>query len=231
MKTAGILGGVGPETTSEVYLSIISAIKNSESVAYPPMVIYNLPLPFSIEDNVIIKGMGAEAAIPYLTTGAEILERSGADFGILPCNTLHTYMPEIRQAVAMPFLSILEETTVLLKNKGVKKIGILGSETTIKSDLYGSVLKEAGIEAVYAPAELQMIVNQVIINTLQGNKSATDERDLETVCQALAADDAEAVLLGCTDLQLVAKNMQCSVPIFDTTQILIDAAVREMTST
>src|SRR3989338_9227039 len=123
MKTLGILGGVGPQTTSKVYLSIIKLIREKGEEKYPPIVIYNLPFPFVIENEAIIQGINSEKMIPYLIDGAKILEKSRIDFGILPCNTLHKFIGEIRKAVKFPFISILEETVLVLKTKGVKKIG------------------------------------------------------------------------------------------------------------
>lgn len=109
MKTIGILGGVGPETTSHVYHSIINLFRKSQLKRYPSIVIYNLPFPFVIEKEVIIDGINSHKMIPYLIRGAKILEKAGADFGILPCNTLHKYIERIRRVVKIPFLSILDE--------------------------------------------------------------------------------------------------------------------------
>ncbi|MCX6719843.1 MAG: amino acid racemase, partial [Candidatus Staskawiczbacteria bacterium] len=160
MKTIGILGGVGPETTSKVYHSIIDFFKKNGQTNYPSILIYNLPFPFVIEEDAIIKGVNSKKMLPYLTEGAKILEKSGADFGILPCNTLHKYIKEIRESVKIPFLSILDETVLQLKSMGVKTVGILATETTVKDKLYDDILLKNGINSLYPDRESQDKINK-----------------------------------------------------------------------
>ncbi|MBI4085083.1 MAG: amino acid racemase [Candidatus Liptonbacteria bacterium] len=229
MKTLGILGGVGPQTTSKVYLSVIKMIREAGGEKYPPIAIYNLPFPFAVEHEAIIQGISAEKMIPYLVDGAKILEKSGADFGILPCNTLHKFMPEIRKAVKLPFLSILEETASVLKDKNVKKVGILATETTIKSKIYENASKSNGIDILYPSETEQNIVNNMIVELLNGKETSFQKEKLTAICAALHERRAEIILLACTDLQLVASEIKTPVPVVDTTEILINASVREMT--
>jgi len=77
MKTLGILGGIGPQTTSKIYLSVIDSIRKKGAEKYPPIVIYNLPFPFVIENEAIVQGINSEKMISYLIDGAKILEKSG----------------------------------------------------------------------------------------------------------------------------------------------------------
>ena len=231
MKTIGILGGVGPQTTAKVYLSIIKLIRESGEEKYPPIVIYNLPFPFVIEHEAIVQGINSEKMIPYLVDGAKILEKSGVDFGILPCNTLHKYMDEIRKTVKFPFISILEETALTLKDRKVKKVGILATETTIESKIYEDVLENNGINILYPSKDGQNIVNNIIVELLNETKNNLQGEKLESVCNALHGRGAEIILLACTDLQLIASDIKISVPIVDTTEILVNASVREMVKT
>lgn len=229
MKTIGILGGVGPQTTSKVYISIIKLIRESGEEKYPPIVIYNLPFPFVIEHEAIIQGINSEKMVPYLIDGAKILEKSGVDFGILPCNTLHKFIGEIRKAVKFPFLSILEETVLALKDRKVKRVGILATETTIESKIYEDVLENNGINILYPSKNDQNIVSNIIVELLNETENNLQRGTLENVCDALHERGAEIILLACTDLQLIASDMKTSAPIVDTTEILINASVREMT--
>lgn len=229
MKTLGIIGGVGPDTTAEVYMSIINSIrKEGISNTYPPIVIYNLPFPYVIEREAIVEGKNSEKMIPYLIQGAQVLEKAGAEFGILPCNTLHKYIENIREAVSIPFLSILEETSAVLQKEKVKKVGVLGTKTTVESDIYGSALLQDGIEVVYPNEIDQKQVNQIIVAILEGDQSEVQNQILTAVSNHLISNGAEAVLLACTDLQLVARRMSITVPIHDTTEILTNAAIIKM---
>lgn len=229
MKTLGILGGVGPETTSKIYHSIIDLFKKNKKDKYPALLIYNLPFPFAIEQEAIVEGKNSEKMVPYLVEGAKILEKAGADFGILPCNTLHKYIGEIRDSVKIPFLSILDETVIKLKSMGIKSIGLLGTETTVKDGLYNDVLKMNGINYLYPTREEQNNINTIILELLNGEKNSLQEDKIKIICSSLQGKGAQAILLACTDLQIIAPNNKCIIPIIDTTDILIQASVRELT--
>lgn len=227
MKTLGILGGVGPETTSKVYHSVIDSIRKSGGGYYPAITIYNLPWPFSLEDDMILYGKNSEKMIPYLVNGAKILEKSGASFGILPCNTLHKHIGEIRSSVKIPFLSILEETKSKLTSLNMHRVGILASQTTINSNLYGEILKENSIDLVYPNKTEQNAINKIIVELVRGKQRKAHSKTITIICRSLKKKGAESILLACTDLQLVA-NISSSIPIIDTTEVLVEASVREL---
>ena len=228
MKTLGIIGGLGPQTTSKVYLSIIDLIRKNGKDKYPPILIYNLPFPFVIENEAIVQGINSEKMLPYLLDGARILEKGGSDFGILPCNTLHKYINEIRESVKFPFISILEETVLFLKAKKIKTIGILATETTIKSKIYENILNKNGINVLYPSKTDQEIINNIIIELLNQKENKSHTSKIESVCESLNKLGAENILLACTDLQLAIIGVNSSVPIIDTTDILIQATVKEL---
>ncbi|MBI3273797.1 MAG: amino acid racemase [Candidatus Colwellbacteria bacterium] len=227
MKTLGILGGVGPETTSKVYHSVIDSVRKNGGKYYPSIIIYNLPWPFSLEDEMIIHGRNSEKMIPYLVNGAKILEKAGASFGVLPCNTLHKHINEIRASVKIPFLSILEETKLKLKSLNINKVGILASQTTINSNLYGKILQENDVSLVHPSKEEQDKINKVIVELVRGKSKTLHSKKLTAICKSLSKSGAKSILLACTDLQLIG-NIKSSVPIIDTTEVLIQASVREL---
>jgi aspartate racemase len=230
MKTLGIIGGLGPQTTSKVYLSVIDLIRKSGKDKYPPILIYNLPFPFIIENEAIIQGINSEKMVPYLIDSAKILEKGGANLGILPCNTLHKYISEIRESVKFPFLSILEETALFLKIKNVQTIGILATETTIHSKIYENILFDNKINILYPEKEEQKVINNIIIGLLDGKSGELYSKKIETICESLCKRGAENILLACTDLQLAISMVNSPIPIIDTTDILIKASVRELLS-
>lgn len=229
MKTLGILGGVGPRTTSRIYLSIIDLFKKNKKDKYPSIVIYNLPFPFVIEDEAIIKGINSHKMLPYLIKGAKVLERAGADFGILPCNTLHKYIKEIREAVKIPFLSVLDETVSQLKLMKVDAVGILATETTVKDKIYNDVLEKHGINFLYPTKIEQDSLNKIIVELINGKRNKLQEEKIKLICSSLCKNGAKAILFACTDLQIIISNIHISVPIIDTTAVLIGASMRELT--
>ncbi len=230
MKTLGIIGGLGPQTTSKVYLSIVDLIRGAHHKTYPPMVIYNLPFPFAIEDEIIVQGINSEKMLPYLLEATEILGKSGVNLGILPCNTLHKYIEDIRKVATFPFLSILEETAKAIAERQFKKVGILATETTVESKLYDKSLKDQGIEIIYPTDEEQIELDLLIVNLLKGEESGKEIKNLQKICDSLIEKGVEVIVLACTDLQLVMSKVHSSVPIVDTTDLLIKASVNEMLS-
>ena len=107
MKTVGIIGGLGPETTSEFYLELIFSCQKFNKVNRTPILIYIVPLPYDIEEDAIARSKGEERCVPFILDAAKSLERAGADFLVMPCNSLHTFIKEIRSAVKIPVFSIV----------------------------------------------------------------------------------------------------------------------------
>ena len=188
--------------------------------------IYNLPFPFKVEDEAIVQGKNSHKMLPYLINGAKVLEKSGASFGILPCNTLHKYIKEIRNSVDIPFLSILDETAKELKKQKIKTVGILATATTAKERIYDSALKQQNIEVLYPTKTEQNQINKIIIELLNNVKSKKHSVALNKICNSLHKKGAESVLLACTDLQNIEYGSL--IPTIDTTEILIKASLREM---
>ncbi len=228
MKTLGIIGGLGPQTTAKIYLSVIDLIRKDRIENYPAIVMYNLPFPFIIEYEAIIQGINSDKMLPYLLDGARILEKTGATFGILPCNTLHKYINDIRKAVKIPFLSILEETLIKLKSLKTQTVGILASQTTINSKIYDEYLRENNICIIYPEKEEQADINKIIFHLLNGEESKLYGRKIEKIAHSLNKKGAQSIILACTDLQMVSFKVNSSITIVDTTELLIQASVREL---
>jgi len=116
MKTVGIIGGLGPETTSEFYLELIFLCQKLNKVNRPPILIWNIPLPLKIEKELLIKDIGEKRYLPFLIEAAKILEKAGADFLVMPCNTMHIFIKEIR-SVAVNHFASLRRTSRLYTGK------------------------------------------------------------------------------------------------------------------
>lgn len=226
MKTLGIIGGVGPETTSKVYQSVTSFFRENKIKNYPSIVIYNLPFPFTIENEAIVKSKNSHKMLPYLISGAKVLEKAGASFGVLPCNTLHKFMKEIRASVKIPFLNIVEETVSILKKKKISSVGILATGSTVSEKLYDHLLKKNKINPLYPTKAEQNKLNKIILGLLRKKKPQKHIKIIESICKSLQNRGAKVILLACTDLQLI--KIKSRLPILDTLEILIQASLREL---
>ncbi len=217
----GILGGMGPEATAELYLRIVRIFQRKYGAKYdddfPEIIIINLPIPD------VVEGFTAEQEIKkMLLDGVKKLEGAGADFIAIPCNTVTYYLDEIQESVSIPLLSILEETAKEVKKQGFLKIGVLGTELTINKNIYGDTL--CNEELIYPTLEEQRGTTRVIMNILSGEKKLEDKCFLLSVIKNLNVRGAEKVILGCTELPLLVNGGD----FFDTIEILARACVREV---
>ncbi len=227
MKTVGIIGGLGPQTTSEFYLELIFSCKQLNKISYPPVLINSIPLPFSIEKDAIADGLGEERCLPYLLKVAKNLEKAGADFLVLPCNSLHVFIKDIRQAVKIPVLSILEETSKFLKKQNIHKVGIIATPITVKNRLYEKLLKASSIIPIIPDSLQQAKIGKLILNLVSNRYDNKDRVMLLKVIQDFRKKKVKNIILACTDLQLLIPK-QDNFKIYDTMKILLDATVKKV---
>jgi len=227
MKTVGIIGGLGPETTSEFYLELIFGCYEKNKKNRPPILIWNVPLDYKIEEDLLRKAKGEERYLPFLIDAAKKLEKSGADFLVMPCNSLHIFITEIRKSVKIPVLSIVEETVKFLKNNRVEKVGVLATSALLNKNLYKSSLEKKGMKQVtpdeFEQAKIGKIINNIVLNR-HANK---DRQELMKIINNLEKKDVKTIILACTDLQLLIPSHN-KIKIYDTMKIFVDATVREI---
>ncbi len=227
MKTVGIIGGLGPETTSEFYLDIIFSCQKKDRTARPPVVISSVPLPYSIEEDLIAKNIGAERCAPFLIAEAKRLETAGVDFIVMPCNSLHVFIEDIRKAVSIPCLSIIEETVKFLKENSMHTVGIVSTSATIKNKLYEHAFAANDI-AYVTPNEFQQAkMGKFILNLVTGQQKNKDREEFIGIIKDFEGTGVDCVILACTDLQLLIPEHP-TIKIFDTMKIFADATVREI---
>jgi aspartate racemase len=225
MKSVGIIGGLGPETTSEFYLKVIFQCQKQNTTQRPSVVIASVPLLFEIERDLIAFNRGKERYIPFLVNEAKRLEKSDVDFIVMPCNSLHVFIDEIRNAVNIPVLSIVEETIDYLNENKMKKVGLISTSATIANNVYENELKESNIGFV-TPDDLQKAKMDKIIQRLVEGQHLNSDRELVLeVVEDLVKKDVDGVALACTDLQLLLPSSD-KVHIFDTMDVLAQATVK-----
>ncbi len=227
MKSVGIIGGLGPETTSEFYLDVVFSSFKKDTTARPSIVIASVPLPYQIEEDLIMRSEGAERYIPYLIAEAQRLEKSNVDFIVMPCNSLHVFIEHIRGAVSIPVLSIVEETVAFLKANDFKKVGIVSTSATIRNKLYENAFEINGISYETPNALQQEKMGKFIHNLVMGQRKNSDREELVEIINSFEDKGVDCVALACTDLQLLIPT-HSTLKIFDTMKILADATVRDL---
>ncbi len=224
MKTVGIIGGLGPETTAEFYLDIVFSCQKRDRTHRPPILISNVPVPYQIEEDAVSKNLGIEKFTPFLIHEAQRLEKSGADFLVMPCNSLHVFIELIRESVHIPVLSIIEETTAFLKKNAFHRVGIISTSATIQNKLYETAFENNGIAYITPEALQQAKLGKLIHHLIIGQKNNREREELIKVINDFEPKEVDCVVLACTDLQLLIPTHP-RLKIFDTMKIFVDATV------
>lgn len=227
MKTVGVIGGLGPETTAEFYLDIVFSCQKKSKVHRPGIVISSVPLTYQIEEDMIMKNLGAEKLLPYLVAEAKRLEKSGVDFIVMPCNSLHIFIDDIRKSVKVKVLSIIEETVKYVEKNNYKKVGIISTSATIQNKLYETAFEKAGIDFITPDALEQAKMGRIILNLVNGQQRNTDREEIIKIVNKYSDKGVDCVALACTDLQLLIPKHE-NLVVFDTMKILSDSVVEEL---
>ncbi|MFC2013173.1 aspartate/glutamate racemase family protein [Chloroflexota bacterium] len=226
-KVIGILGGLGPKATADLFGRIINATPVTNEQDHLRIIIDNNP---KIPDrNLGILGK-AESPLEELTNTALNLERAGVEIIAIPCNTAHYYLNDLRKSVSVPFMDMIAETGNYISKQfpEIKRLGLLATTTTIKTQLYQRKLKPRQI--LLPDSESQSRVMEAIYTVKGARPGFTHEsarKEALTVAQSLVARGAEAIIVGCTELSTVFSGQSFSVPLIDPLQILALAVVKE----
>lgn len=223
--TIGILGGMGPEATAELYKRIVRIYQRECSAVddadYPNILINSVP----VEDMLNDIAMRKPIIVSQLQKAAQVLEIAGAAFIALPCNTATIFLNEIRASVAIPVLDITELTSQYVSLEGYMTIGMLASSSTITTKIYELKLKKRGITMLKPNKKDQILVNQIIMRILAGEKNQSDRQTLRAISSTFVSRGAESVVLGCTELPLLVSKFP-NINLVDTIEILARAVVR-----
>lgn len=227
MKTLGIIGGFGPETSAKFMLEVISQCSKKGSPTRPQIMMFNAPVDPKLEKSFAHSKLSQSHFSSLIMDGASSLENSGADFLVLPCNTLHSLFDDIKKTTTLPVLNLLDESTRFLTKKGTKRIGLLATSTTIKKKLFDLALSKSSIKLTKPTVHQQVLIDKIIRKILAGEVSQKDTELIEKIIETLKNRGCDSILLACTDLQLL-KIKAASLPIFDTLQILANASVEKI---
>lgn len=224
MKTLGIIGGMSAESTVTYYLEInrlVNRIQGGNTSA--PILLDSL----NFEEIVQLQRAGNwQKTGEILANSARKLQQMGADAVLLATNTMHKNAPEIEQAISVPFLHILDSTAAAIKAKGLRKIGVLGTAFTMQDPFYRDGLADRGIEAVMPELSVQAELHRIIFEELCRGKFLPESKAFYlNVINQLAAQGAEGVILGCTEIGLLVQQADHALPFFDTAQLHSQAAV------
>ncbi len=225
MKTIGLIGGMSWESSIEYYRLINEQVRDRLGGNHSAKSVM-VSVDFAEIEELQHQGRWADAA-DLLAAAARSLELAGANFVVLCTNTMHKVAEEIQNAIHIPFLHIADATAQPILSSGFRNVGLLGTRFTMEESFYKERLKEKFGLNVLIPGEGDReFVHHVIYNELvKGVIKETSRAEFLKIISKLVENGAQGVILGCTEIGLLVKAEDCSVPVFDTTQLHAKAAV------
>jgi aspartate racemase len=219
MRTAGMIGGLGPESTVDYYRSIIARHRaRKPDGGYPHLILNSL----DVDKGIALLDAGRLGDLAdYLATGLASLVRAGADFGFIAANTPHLVFDEVQRRSAIPLLSIVRAASDYAKALGLRNLGLFGTGFTMGASFYPEEFQRVGIT---------LVRSREYIDELLNNRFLPETRtQILTIAQTMKNEDGiEALILASTELPLLLRESGApGIEFLDTTVIRVEAIVNE----
>ncbi len=230
MKTLGLIGGTGPESTVDYYRLLVAKYREQADGSSPPLIIN------SVDIKRLLQWMTAGElgkVTDYLVAEFEKLERAGVDFAALTANTPHIVFDELQRRTPLPLISIVEATAERTQSLGLKTVGLFGTRYTMEAPFYPTVFSRTAVKLVTPNVEEQSYIHEIYLGELLKDIFLPETRMklLAIADEMKARDGIEGLILGGTELPLLLRaDEHNGVRFLDTTQIHVDRLVKEMLS-
>ncbi len=229
MKTLGIIGGTGPESTIEYYRRLIALYRERNAEGRAPSVIVN-----SIDNKKLIDFFTANElalVVDFLAPEIERLARAGADFALIAANTPHLVFEELQQRARIPLLSIVEATCEAAAAAGLRTMALFGTRFTMQARLFPETFKRRKMAIVMPNEEEQAFIHAKYMGELFVGTVLDETRTalLKIVEAMKQRDEVDGLILGGTELSLIFREPAAAgLPVLDTTRIHVEAAVEQL---
>jgi aspartate racemase len=230
MKIIGIIGGISWESSIEYY-RLMNEMVNKElgDLNSAKILMYSIEFgKFSEEERIAEKG-DWNLINNTMIDAAERLKNGGADFIVIASNTMNSRDDLIQENVHIPVLNIIDATGETVKESGIRTVALLGTNYTMEQDFYKDKLeKKYGLNVVIPNTTEREYINSVIFDELCAGKFYNESREqfVQIINRLVDEEGAQGVILGCTEIPLLIKQKDVKVPVFDTTYIHSEAAVK-----
>ncbi|MHA1346920.1 MAG: aspartate/glutamate racemase family protein [Candidatus Heimdallarchaeaceae archaeon] len=226
MKKIGIIGGLSAESTIEYYKILVKEYNLIKGGASSPLLIID-SLDLEVVRNLMVENSW-EKVYQIILKSARNLKNAGAEIIIIATNTIHKIFEKLTIEINIPMISIMDATAEAIKEKGITRVGLLGTIFTMQSDFYQNSLSKYGIEVIVPNKEDQEYVNTVIWDELTHHVLTLESKNgYSEVIKRLQSEGAEGVILGCTEIPLLITQEDSPLPVFDTTTLHALAALRK----
>lgn len=227
MKRAGIVGGLGPESTIDYYRRILASWERLEPGSAPSLVIDSL----DVATGLRLVERDRPALVEYLLVSLARLAGAGADFAAISANTPHIVFDELAQRAPVPLVSIVEVCAQEARSRGLKRLLLLGTRFTMAADFFPRVFGRQGIEVVAPGAADQAWLHERYVGELlKGDFRDATRRDVGALAERLRTETGiDGVILGGTELPLLLGGATVAgLPALDTTELHVAAIVTRL---
>ena len=221
----GIIGGLGPEATIEYYRIIVHRYRQ-ETGRFPYIIIDSLDM--SEFSCLCKKDLDRQATLTWLLDALKRLERAGADVAVIASNTPHIVFDELEKRSPLPMISIVEQTCREAAARGLKKLGLLGTQVTMSADFYHKKFAARHIDVVVPMKHEQDFIQEKLSTEIMFNivTDATRKEFTAIIQRMIARDAIDGVILGCTELPLILTDEDCDIPLLNTSRIHAESVVQ-----
>lgn len=224
MRTIGFLGGMSWESTAIYYRLANEYVRDRLGGLHSAKIVLH-SVDFAEIEALQFAG-DWDAAGTILAEAARGLELAGADLIVLCTNTMHLVAPAIEAAISVPFLHLADATADAVKAEGLSKVGLLGTIFTMEQDFYRDRLAANGLDVIVPESTDRQRISRVIYDELCLGIVTEESRAFYlSVIDRLVAEGAEAIVLGCTEIEMLVDETHTDVPLFPTTRLHVRAAV------
>lgn len=226
MKTIGIIGGMSYESSIHYYERINNQVNElAGNLTCAKMILYNVN--FEEIRKLMLNNEWEKIGVE-LARIAKVLEKAGADYIAIATNTMHKLADYIQNEISIPLIHIADCVADKCKKNNVLKVGLLGTKYTMEEDFLKNRLKDNGL-IVYTPKDKETIneIDRIIFDELcKGNiKDSSRNYYIKVINNMIKEFDIKGIIFGCTEIEMLIKQDDLDIPIFDTTQSHIDSIV------
>ncbi|MEU5798559.1 amino acid racemase [Streptomyces sp. NPDC047813] len=226
--TLGILGGMGPLATADFYRRLIEKTPAGSDQGHLPVLMWADP---AVPDRTAALLGKGPSPVPALVEGARWLQRAGASCVAVPCNTAHAYVEQLSKAAEVEVLDMIQAALQVAAEKvpGLERVGILATRGTRLAGLYERAGARLGVEVIQVPAQVQQEYVDAAIRAVKGGVDlAAAEQRIASAAESLKERGAQVAIGACTEIPLVSGAAARVLPMVDSTDALVDAALARL---
>lgn len=225
MKKLGLVGGIGPESTIPYYHDIVYGVKERVGKNFFPNITIESINVFEVLR--LCKEQNYEDLVNYLSLAINNLSAAGAEFAALTGNTPHIVFEELKARSPIQLVSIVDAAADEAEQKGLKRLGLIGTEVTMKGDFFKRPFIANGIDIIVPAAAEINYINEKIANELEIGivRQETQQEFMKIIEKMQQEENAQALILGCTELPLLFKNISANILLLDTMKIHVNKLI------